>query len=119
MSDHPKPFPTNNDRCLTDVDTDPAVKIRFMYRQRQSGRKVAFMETECLDDSVDSGWRFISGADRDCVPIVIYRVNLIAKWHPEIIPFLNAPIPSAFERHPETGEFIEVRDYLPPKSLFD
>jgi len=37
----------------------------------------------------------------------IYDVNTIANYDPEIIPFLNAPIGSAFERDSD-GKIVEI-----------
>ena len=39
----------------------------------------------------------------------VYDVNTIANYDPEIIPFLNAPIGSAFERN-EVGLLIEINE---------
>jgi len=39
----------------------------------------------------------------------IYDVNTIANYDPEIVPFLNAPIGSAFERN-ESGILVEIRE---------
>jgi hypothetical protein len=37
-----------------------------------------------------------------------YDVNTIANYDPDIVPFLDAPIGSAFERENGTGPFVEV-----------
>jgi hypothetical protein len=44
----------------------------------------------------------------------VYDVNTIANYDPEIIPFLDAPVGSAFERENGTGLFAEVHDFGPP-----
>jgi hypothetical protein len=51
---------------------------------------------------VDSGWRFLSGYESD------EYMN-----DPDIVPFLDAPIGSAFERPNGAGEFVEVHDFTP------
>ena len=82
------------------------------------GRKVAFMYREEPDREIDSGWRFMSGYESDeymanPANLEIYDVNTIANYDPEIIPFLDAPIGSAFERADGDGGFVEVHDFDP------
>lgn len=83
------------------------------------GRKVAFMYREPPDRDIDSGWRFMSGFESDDYMNdpdnhAVYDVNTIANDDPDIIPFLNAPIGSAFERRNGTGLFVDVHDFKPP-----
>lgn len=83
------------------------------------GRKIAFMYREEPDRDIDSGWRFLSGFESDEYMsdpdnFAIYDVNTIANYDPEIIPLLEAPIGSAFERSEGTGAFEEVEDFDPP-----
>ena len=83
------------------------------------GRKVAFMYRESPDEEIDSGWRFMSGFESDEYMDnpgnnAVYDVNTIANYDPDIIPFLDAPIGSAFERRNGTGPFAEVDDFEPP-----
>ena len=40
--------------------------------------------------------------------LAIYDVNTIANYDPDIIPFLHAPIGSAFERDKLSGLFVKV-----------
>jgi hypothetical protein len=49
----------------------------------------------------------------DPANIDIYDVNTIANYDPEIIPFLDSPAGSAFEREDGTGPFVEVQDFTP------
>ncbi len=61
------------------------------------------MYREPPDLPEDSGWRFFSGSESqadlaDPAHTGIYDVNTIANYDPEIIPLLEAPIGSAFER---------------------
>ena len=83
------------------------------------GRKVGFMYREEPANDVDSGWRFVSGFESqeymdDAEHHAIYDVNTIANYDPEIIPLLDAPIGSAFERENGTGPLLEVDDFEPP-----
>jgi hypothetical protein len=77
------------------------------------GRQVGFMYREEPDSNSDSGWRFFAGVESDEYVndpnnTGIYDVNTIANYDRSIIPFLNAPVGSAFERDEETGDFNEV-----------
>ncbi len=81
------------------------------------GRKVGYMYREEPDFDGDSGWRFLAGDesqeyldDEQNLHIEVYDVNTIANYDPEIIPFLEAPIGSSFERDADSGEFVEVED---------
>ncbi len=77
------------------------------------GAKVGFMYREEPDNEIDSGWRFLSGEetqeylDEDENTSVL-DVNVIANYDADIIPLLDAPYGSAFERDEETGEFLEI-----------
>jgi len=83
------------------------------------GKAVAFMYRESPDNEVDSGWRFMSGYETDEYMSDpdnhgIYDVNTVANYDPDIIPFLDSPAGSAFERENGTGEFKSV-DFDPPE----
>ena len=74
------------------------------------GLPVGYMYREAPDFDVDSGWRFFSGTEteeyaNDPDNTTIYEVNTIANYDPAIIPFLSAPIGSAFGRVPGTDKF--------------
>ena len=80
------------------------------------GRKVGYMYREAPDNDIESGWRFLSGCESqeyvdDVRKTAIYDVNTIANYDPDIIPYLGAPIGSAFERDSETGGFVEVEEH--------
>ncbi len=82
------------------------------------GRKVAFMYRETPDSDADSGWRFMCGYEpeeymEDPANIDVYDVNTIANYDPDIIPLLDSPPGSAFERENGTGPFIDVQDFMP------
>jgi len=79
------------------------------------GRRVGYMYREEPDNDVDSGWRFMSGRESDAYMddadnIGVYDVNTIANYDRDIIPFLDAPIGSAFEREDGTGPFVEIQE---------
>jgi len=83
------------------------------------GRKVAFMYREEPDREIDSGWRFMSGYESDeymADPdnLSVYDVNTIANYDPDIIPFLDFPVGSAFERPGGEGGLVQVHDFEPP-----
>lgn len=83
------------------------------------GSRVGFMYRETPDNQVDSGWRFTSGYESDQYindpdNLAFYNVNTIANYDPDIMPFLDAPVGSAFERESGTGLFVEVHDFEPP-----
>jgi hypothetical protein len=84
------------------------------------GRKVGFAYREASDFDEDSGWRFTSGLESqkytdDPSNWNVYDVNTIANYDPEIIPLLDAPEGSAFEREKGTGRFIQAQDWQPPE----
>ncbi len=77
------------------------------------GEKVGFMYREDADNDVDSGWRFMSGTESDEFldnpdNLGLYDVNTIANYDQDIIPLLDSPSGTAFERDAESGEFVEV-----------
>ena len=79
------------------------------------GKKVGYMYRDSPDIEIDSGWRFMSGAESqkymdDPRNLEIYDVNTIANYDPSIVPYLSAPVGSAFERDSETGGFVEVSE---------
>jgi len=73
------------------------------------GRKVGYMERgEPLYDA-DSGWTFTAGDEdgaylENAGNVGLFHLNYIAQLDPDILPFLDAPAGSAFERD-EKGEF--------------
>jgi hypothetical protein len=84
------------------------------------GRTVGFMYREAPTHDTDSGWRFMAGEEsQDYVDdpdnLAMYDVNTIANYDPDVIPLLDAPIGSAYERADGTGRFVEVREFeVPP-----
>ncbi|MEZ4447793.1 MAG: DUF2185 domain-containing protein [Polyangiaceae bacterium] len=76
------------------------------------GAPVGFMFRAAPRDEVDSGWHFFSGYETqayvdDPSNMALYDVNTVANYDPTIIPFLDAPPGSAFERDDEVG-FVPV-----------
>ena len=67
------------------------------------GHKVGYMFREGPDFPEDSGWRFFSRTEsqerlEDVGYTGVYDVNTIANYDPAIIPLLDSPVGSAFER---------------------
>lgn len=84
------------------VDGHP---VRFMYRE------------EPIHD-VDSGWRFLSGLESedymaDSANHAFYDCNTIANYDRSIIPYLEEPPGSVFEKPPDAAEFARVTDWTP------
>ena len=100
-ADQLMPLATGHGGCIaTDMITVQGMKVGFMYRQPPLNRQ-------------DSGWCFTAGTEPpefmdDAANHSIYDVNTIANCDPDIIPLLDAPIGSAFERDHSTGEFFPV-----------
>lgn len=77
------------------------------------GRKVGYMYRETPENDSDSGWRFFSGEETqeyidDPDNLGLYDVNTIANYDPEIIPHLNEPVSSAYERDTISGVFRRI-----------
>lgn len=77
------------------------------------GRPVGYMYHEPPDNDADTGWRFTAGGESDeymddADNHGVYTVNTIANYDSDILPFINAPVGSAFARNLETGEFERV-----------
>ena len=76
-----------------------------------AGKRVGFMYREPADNTLDSGWRFFSGEESqdfadDPNNFEIYDVNTIANYDPDIIPFLDEPAFSAFDRESTSSKFV-------------
>jgi len=84
------------------------------------GRPVRFMYREPAIHDVDSGWRFLSGLEseaylQDPANHAFYDCNTIANYDRSIVPYLDEPIGSAFEKPPGAAEFARVTDWSPPR----
>src|SRR5688500_16955673 len=104
--DQIKPLVNQGGGCFaTDMITVDGHKVGYMYREKP-------------DFPEDSGWRFFSGKEPpeylgDPANTEIYDVNTIANYDAGIIPFLDAPIGSAFERRGLFKKFAAV-PFEPP-----
>ena len=77
------------------------------------GMKVGYMYREEPEDKWDSGWRFFSGTeDQEYVDnpenTMIYSVNTIANYDRAIIPYLDYPCGTSFERVEGTDNFEKI-----------
>lgn len=104
-----KPLKTGMGGCIaTDRITVDGYPVNFMYRGQPANRQ-------------DSGWCFFSGIGEDDVYInnpansAVYDVNTIVNYDESVMPYLDAPIGSVFERDGESGEFAMVHDYVIPE----
>lgn len=102
-----RPLVTGYGACFaTDMITVEGFPVRFMYR-------------EAPGNYIDSGWRFMSGFESDEYMddpnnAEIYDVNTIANYDPAIIPLLDEPAGSVFERAEQSEQFERVTDWQPP-----
>ena len=76
------------------------------------GRCVGYMYRESPNFAEDSGWVFMSGDESQAYMDnpdnhEIYDVNTIANYDPDIIPLLQSPIGSAFQRDTH-GKLVQV-----------
>ena len=79
------------------------------------GKVVGYMYREKPHNELDSGWRFLAGNETEEYMAnssnhSAYDVNTIANYDPTIIPLLNSPIGSAFERKPGSSKLEAVTD---------
>lgn len=99
--DQIQPLAEGHGACFaTDAITVKGDRIGFMYREEP-------------DNEYDSGWRFLSGNESqeyldDDRNTSVVDVNMIANYAPEIIPYLDSEIGSAFEREEGVEEFEEI-----------
>lgn len=86
--------------CLaTDRITVDGCKVGYMYREEPN------------EDYEDSGWVFMSGDESEAYLDDIgnsgmFSTNDIANYDPEILPYLEAPVGSAYYRG-EDGKFYK------------
>lgn len=96
-----KPLATNYGDCIVSrMITRNDARIGFMYRE----------EPQYIGDS---GWYFTAGVESqeyldNPANYEICDVNQIANVDPQIVLLLDTPIGAAFERSPESGEFLWV-----------
>ena len=75
-----------------------------------NGKKIGYMYKEKPTRDMDSGWRFFAGDETDeyvnnLNNISIYDINTIVNYDGAIMPFLDAPIGSEFERVEGKNDF--------------
>jgi hypothetical protein len=98
-ADQIRPLVTGYGSCIaTDRITVDGLRVGYMYREAPS-------------DPVDSGWHFFSGDEsQEYVDnprnLALYNLNTIANYDPEITPFLDKAIGTAWVGD-EAGRFIE------------
>ena len=96
--DQIKPLVPSMGACFaTDRITVDGMKVGYMYREKP-------------DTILDSGWRFFAGDESqeyvdDANNMAIYDVNTICNYDAAIIPFLNKPVGSSFDRLEDSDEF--------------
>ncbi|MDR0390273.1 MAG: DUF2185 domain-containing protein [Planctomycetaceae bacterium] len=102
--DQIKPLALNFGSCYaSDMITVESFKVGFLYRQEP-------------EFEGDSGWRFLTGFETDQYMdnnnnFAKFDVNWIVNCDPEILPYLDKPVGSAFGRDPSKGNiFVEVKD---------
>ena len=101
-----KPLAVNKGGCTaTNRITVDGKKVGWMYRQMPHRHH-----------AVDNGWSFFAGDEsaeylNDISNSNVYDTNTIANYDPDIIPFLDSPPFSAFERDPKTKKFKQVFDF--------
>jgi hypothetical protein len=100
--DQIKPLALNRGSCYaSDMITVEAFKVGFLYRQEP-------------EFEGDSGWRFLTGFETDQYLDNInnftkFDINWIVNCDPEILPYLDKPVGSAFGRDPAQGnKFVEI-----------
>jgi hypothetical protein len=77
------------------------------------GHRVGFMYRDEPHNEADSGWRFMAGVESqaymdDADNHSVHDVNTIANYDRDVIPHLDAPVGSAFERDAGTGMLTPV-----------
>lgn len=94
---------------------DGAVGCLATDRIMRDGCKVGYMYRETPDEGVpDSGWRFLAGDEspeylENSSHAGVYHLNTLCNYDRDIMPLLESPIGSAFERG-EDGIFAPAKD---------
>ena len=83
------------------------------------GHPVRFMYREPAIHPDDSGWRFLSRLEseaykQDASNYGLYDCNTIANYDRSIVPYLGAPVGSAFEKPPGAADFQPVTPFALP-----
>lgn len=91
--------PNGNGCIVSNKITVEGYKVGYMFRK------------EPLPNKPDSGWYFLKGDEDDAYMDEpsnhrVFAINTLCNYDPEVIPYLHAPIGSAFIRV-KGGKFIE------------
>lgn len=83
------------------------------------GRPIGYMVREPVSEPDESGWTFVAGDETqaymdDPDNLGLYDVNTLANYSPDIVPLLDAPPRSAFERD-GSGRLVPVPYEEPPE----
>jgi len=97
------PLATNQGGCLV------------TKRISVDGLDVGYMYRESGSNELDNGWRFFSGDEtqeyvNDLSNTNVFDTNTIANHDPAILPYLDAPVGSAFERVEGRNEFRLIEE---------
>ena len=79
----------------------------------RDGHPVGYMYRRQPHYDGDSGWVFLGGSETEEYMDnpnnnALYSLSALAEHDPSIIPFLDAPIGSAFARQSKSREFVKV-----------
>lgn len=79
------------------------------------GMQVGYMYRDHPEDSMDSGWRILSGTETEEYldnpsNSGIYDLNTVANIDTAIIPFVELPIGTTLERKLNSDEFEEIEE---------
>ncbi|APZ95414.1 DUF2185 domain-containing protein [Fuerstiella marisgermanici] len=79
------------------------------------GKPIGFLYREPPDNSLDSGWRALSGDEsheyaEEANNFALYNASTVVNVAREIIPLLGLSAPVAFERDATTGNLVAVED---------
>ena len=77
------------------------------------GEQVGYMYREAAHRPEDTGWRFFAGDESqeyidDLRHTDIYEVNTVANFDPDVIPYVDAAAPCAFEKIAGTHKYRPV-----------
>ena len=108
----PKNFRINNADIRRLIDWQGAAGCIVTDRITVDGAKIGFMYREEPANAMDCGWRFFEGPESDeylADPrnMSVFDINAVCNYDRDIIPFIGAPVGSAFERD-EKGVFRQA-----------
>ena len=88
-----------------------------MLVEGKNTKKVQFMYREAPRNPDDSGWSFFCGEEDNVYVsepknIGIYDIQTILERDSSVVPYLDSPPGSAFERENENDDFVSVADFV-------